>query len=269
MTDVVRDIWLTFTEPLEGGVPCLYNDVRGKTTIAYGNLCDTPSEAAALPLMHPGGVPATPAEKIAAWHAVHDDPSGAHLGWRHSATLTDLRLTREGMGALAMTRFDSNERILRARLPDWDTYPACARLAFHSLAWACGANCHYPRLFADAQLRDWAACAIEIHINEWTPEGIHNTGVIPRNKRNEILMRNAQRVDAFHLDPDHLNWDAILGVQDADTLPELPKLITDIPESFDAAPVVLIESTAADHPTRAPETADYLGSDPDDEPTAA
>lgn len=262
--DVVRDTWLAFTEPLEGGVANLYNDARGKTTIAYGNLCDTPSEAAALPLVHPDGTPATPAEKVAAWHTVHDDPSGAHLGWTHSATLTPLRLTREGMGALALARFDSNDRILRARLPDWDTFPACARMAFHSLAWACGANCHYPRLFQDAQDRDWDTCAIEIRINEYTPEGIHNVGVIPRNTRNRVLMLNAQRVDAFHLDADLLNWDAILGVQDADTMPELPHIITDIPPSYDAAPVV-IEETTASQPTRAPQSADYLGSDdPDD-----
>lgn len=243
MRQVVADNWLHFTEPLEGGVPCLYADRRGIPTIAYGNAVFTASEAAALPLMHPGGVAATAAEKIAIWERLNKNMVAAEAGWRHAASLTDLRLTREGMMTLALARLDVNDRILLARLPDWETYPGCVQMGFHSLAWACGANCHYPRLFADAMARDWEACAVEIHINEYTPEGIHNVGVIPRNAANRVLMLNAARVDAFHLDTDTLNWTSLIGVSDSPTLPDLGAITAE----YDAEPVVHVEEVAGDY----------------------
>ncbi len=292
MRDSVRSAWFAFTEPLEGGIGCLYNDRRGIPTIAYGNAVFTPSEAAALPLMHPGGVPATPAEKIAAWHAVHDDPRAAEAGWTYAAKLSDLRLTREGMQTLALGKLDTNDRILLARLPEWESYNSCAQMGFHSLAWACGANCHFPRLFGDAANRDWDACAVEIYMNEWTPEGIHNVGIIPRNRANAILMRNAQRVDAFHLDPEYLNWQTELGpcrthddciacpdlgmactlsrmgANAVDTTPELgnpvssvpppmlPRLNTPIMSKYPHANPVHVETTSADGETIYPRPAE-------------
>lgn len=222
MSDVVRDGWLVFTEGFEGGVPALYNDVRGIVTIAFGNAVFTPSEAAALPLMHPGGVPATPAEKVAAWNTVHDDPKAAKLGWTYAAKLTTIRLTREGMATLALAKYDSNDRILRTRVPDWDDIPACARMALHSLAWACGAHAHFPRLFGAINARDFDRAAVEIHMNEYTPEGIHNAGLVPRNLANKTLLLNASRVHAFHLDADYINWTSLVGVNEAPTLEEFP-----------------------------------------------
>ena len=218
----VRAIFIVpFTEGFEGGVPCLYNDVRGKTTIAFGNLCNMPGDAAALPLMHPGGIPATTAQKIAAWHRVHDDPGGAQGGWRHSAKLTDLRLTREAMTALAMRRADANNAILIQRLPDFEDFNACAQLALHSWAWAGGAADPYPHMFAALLERDFAVAAVEIFMKEVTPEGIRNTGLVPRNVANRILMKNAARVDAFKLNPDMIEWRIDLTVSEEDTLPSL------------------------------------------------
>jgi len=218
---VVRERWVEFTEPLEGGVACLYNDIRGLTTVAYGNLCNSAGEAAALLLVHPDGTFATTAEKIAAWQAVHNDPRAAALGWRYAATLTPLRLTRDGMAGLALRRLELNDAALHNRLPDWETYPACAQMALHSLAWACGPGVHFPKLFSAANARDWDACSVEIHMNEYTPEGKLNAGLVPRNVANKILMRNAQRVEAFHLDPDTLDWVHDLSVADEPTLPSL------------------------------------------------
>lgn len=222
MSDAVRERWLAFTEPLEGGVPCLYTDMRqtvpdpnGIVTIAYGNALFTSGAAAALPLLHPSGVPATAAEKVAAWQLVHDNPHARTRGWRYASTLTTIRLTREGMGALALAKYDSNDRILRARVPDWDDIPACARMALHSLAWACGANAHFPRLFAAVNARDFERAAVEVRMNEWTPEGTHNAGLVPRNIANKILLRNAGKVQAYKLDPDLLNWSTALGPDDA------------------------------------------------------
>jgi GH24 family phage-related lysozyme (muramidase) len=263
----VRANWLAFTERFEGGVPSLYNDVRGMTTIAFGNKCDSPQEAAQLDLVHPDGTPATVAEKVAAWTKVHDDPFGALKGWTYSAKQTPLRLTRAGMEALALERLDINERVLRARVPDLDEHGACLQMALHSLAWAAGAHAYFPRLFEAVARRDYAryeermdtglivralargCAAFEVHLNEWTPEGIHNRGLIPRNVANRVLMCNAQRVLDYHLDPDLLDWTHVLGVSDVDTQPELPAVNTPLPYIGNTP---IMTENAASRPTTYP-----------------
>lgn len=226
MRSVVPSAFLRFTEPLEGGVPCLYNDIYGGTTIAYGDLCNTPAAVVALPLMKPGGIPATAAEKVAAFYAVHDDPLAASKGWRYAATLTTLRLTREAMQALALAKLASNDAALARMLPDWEDYCGHAQLAMHSWAWAVGPASPFSRLFAALKARDFLAAAVEIHIDEDGPDHIHGTaddnrGLIARNVANRILMRNAARTQAYHLDPDELNWTVDLTAAEAATVPTL------------------------------------------------
>lgn len=226
MRSVVPSAFLAFTEPLEGGVPCLYNDIYGGTTIAYGDLCNTPAAVVALPLMKPGGIPATAAEKVAAFYAVHDDPLAASKGWRYAATLTTLRLTREAMSELALAKLASNDAALRKMLPDWEDYPANVQLAMHSWAWAVGTASPYPRLFAALKARDFVRAAVEVHIDEDGPDHIRGTaddnrGLIARNRANKILLRNAARGQAFHLDPDELNWTVDLTAAEAATTPSL------------------------------------------------
>lgn len=239
---VVCDVWIAFTESFEGGVPCLYNDIEGKTTIAYGNLCDSPAAVVALPLMHPGGIAATPAEKIAAFHAVHDDPHAAAAGWQYAARLSPLRLTREGMTELALARLEMNNADLVAQLPEFEDYGACAQVALHSWAWACGSRSPFPKMMAAVRARDFASyarkvvdgfetdvltggAAVEIFIKEWTtaPDGtaIKNAGLVPRNVANRILMCNAAHVDAFQLDPDFIEWKIDLTAANAETRPEV------------------------------------------------
>lgn len=219
----VRSVFVVpFTESFEGGISNCYADLRGKCTVAYGNLVDTPGEVAALPLVRVDGSPASVAEKVALWNVIHDDPHAADAGWRYAARLSPLRLTREGMTALATGRLESNDRILRAMLVEWETLPACAQLAMHSWAWACGPHAGFPRLFEAVRAGDYAAAAVEIHMNERTPEGKKNSGLVGRNVANKILMRNAGRVRDFHLDPDLLDWTHDLSVSDAPTVPALP-----------------------------------------------
>lgn len=243
--------WLAFTEHFEGGVPYLYADIRGLITIAFGNLVDPMSTALELPLRHPGGVPATKAEISAAWLAVKGDPHAAAYGHLYALKLSTLRLTREGMAGLALGKLASNNVELLRRLPDLEDYPACAQMALHSLAWACGAGANFPKLFAACKVRDWDAAAVHIVINEWTTDDkgarILNRGLVPRNVANRILMRNAARVEAFHLDPDLIEWTVDLGVAEAPTLPALP--------------------TAADEPTaivHVDPSLYFLDKDPDD-----
>ncbi len=220
MRGVVRTRWKEYTGPLEGpAVPCLYNDIRGKTTIAWGNLVDSVAAVVGLPFVWPDGRRATAAEIAAAWQSVHNDRQAAIRGWTYAATLTPLRLTPEGIEGLVWGRLDSNDRILSARVPDWEDKPACAQMALHSLAWACGANAHFPRMFQAVADGDYETAAIESHMNEWTPEGIHNKGLIPRNVAQKTLLRNAGRVRDFHLDPDLIDWTHDLSVSGAPTQP--------------------------------------------------
>lgn len=221
MKESVRARWLEFTESFEGGCANLYQDVRGLVTIAFGNLCDSAGQAATLQLVHPDGTFATTAEKVSAWQRVKDDPKAAGLGWRYAAGLTDLRLTKEGMADIAYRKLAANESAARIRMPEWDTYPACAQMAMHSLFWACGPAAHFPRLFTAITARDWAVAAIEIQMATITPEGKKNAGLVPRNTANRVLMLNAQRVDSYKLDPELLEWQVLLGVDDAETQTEL------------------------------------------------
>ena len=251
MRQAVRDAWLAFTEPLEGGVPYLYADIRGLVTIAYGNLVDPMSAAINLPLRLADGTLATTAEKASAWQAVKNDPAAPRLGHRYARGLTSLRLTPEAMGELALGKLDANDAVLRKRMPDWEDYPACAQLALHSLSWACGPGFHFPRLISATQARDFDAAAVYIHMNETTPEGLKNTGLVPRNVANKILMRNAARVQAFKLDPDLLDWKHDLGVADAPTLPAV--------ENPASQPTLHVDPSAILRPE------EWLKGDPDDD----
>jgi GH24 family phage-related lysozyme (muramidase) len=245
MRPVVGLRWLEFTEPMEGGLAYPYADIRGLITIAYGNLVDPMSLFINLPMMRADGTTATTAEKAAAWQAVKNDRDAARYGHRYAAKLTTLRLTREGMADLALGKLAANDAAALRRFPEWEEYPACCQLALHSLWWACGSAAAFPKLYSAVAARDFDAAAVYIHMNEMTPEGIKNAGLVPRNKRNKVLMRNASRVQGYKLDPDLLEWESDLEVHDAPTLPAL-----DAPDS--GPTLVQLNTpitTTADQPT--------------------
>jgi GH24 family phage-related lysozyme (muramidase) len=178
--------WYAKTIELEGCIDHMYLDVLGLVTTGVGNLIDTVGAALALPwkLAGPDGralenVPAAAHEVSIAWNKVKGAQSmkllgGANPRW---AQLTDVRLTPAGIEALVRTRLEQNEYILRHRFPDHDTWPDNVTIAVHSLAWACGAGFHFPKLEDALYARDWVTCAKECHI-----EDSHNPGVRPRNR---------------------------------------------------------------------------------------
>ncbi len=276
ISPAVTAAWLRFTEQFEGGIPYLYADIRGLITVAYGNLCDPLSAALYLPLKHPGGAQASAADITAAWLAVKGDPRAPAYGHRYARDLTTLRLTREGMAQLAMGKLAANHTDLVAQLPDFESYPACAQMAVHSLCWAVGTRSPYPKLFSALKARNFEVCAIEIHADEWTrgPKGerMLNAGLRPRNVANKILMHNAQRVESYKLDPELLDWTHDLGVADAETQPELPPNSTPLPMLH--TPVSNTypppEPTAADKPTVIvhADPSEYLQNKPDPDDAA-
>ncbi len=224
--DVVREEWFHFTGPLEGaGVPYLYLDKRKLVSFGWGNLGDPIGLVLGLPFVHRDGRRADRVEIVGAWQAVKNRPDVAESGHTQAAKLTTIRLTQESMRIVALRKYDENLAHLRKRLPEWDSYPACARMALASVAWACGAGFRFPKMMACIAARDFGryemqknakgedeevcvgGAAFEIHMNEWTPEGKFNAGLVPRNVANKVLMYNAARVHAFHLDPDFLDWE--------------------------------------------------------------
>lgn len=226
----VRDAWLDFTKPLEGGVPWPYLDILGLVTIAYGNLIDSskgmingkpdpmPWRAAlALPLVKPDGSPASAQEITDAWRAVKGQQQLAQQGYRAAARWSTLRLTDDGMAQVALAKFDIFDTELHRRFPEIDEWPADAQLATMSMAWACGAWFVFPRLVLSLHDKDFARAAQECHMNE-----TGNAGLIPRNKANKQLYMNAQRARDWKLDPTELRWPRVLE-DSVPTEPELPE----------------------------------------------
>ena len=243
MRDVVRSAFVEFTSAFEGVVPWMYQDVKGLVTVAIGNLVDPIQYAMPLPFVdRVTGAPAARDAIAAEWLRVKGDASLARLGHRAAERITRLSLTDDGVASLVARKLDQNDAHLKGRFPYIEEWPACAQLAVHSMAWACGPAFRFPLLEVALRAEDWETASQQCHMDE---RG--NAGLVPRNRANIVLFLNAQRVRDYKLDPDTLEWRALLGVSDAVTVPAL-----DNPAS---SPTI--------HPM--PDTvADFLARDPDD-----
>lgn len=225
MRESVRRVFGTFSAPLEGICPHMYQDVKGLVTTGIGNLIDPIQHALHLPWKHKNGTLALRAEIAAEWLRVKSDPSAARLGHRRAAEITELRLTADGISELLHRKLTEMDHYLARRFgPAWEDWNACAQLATLSMAWACGPAFRFPILEDALRRRDYENAALNCTISE---RG--NPGVAPRNVRNRILYRNASRVQAYHLDPDLIDWTTALGVAEVDTLPELPNVDSPLP----------------------------------------
>lgn len=217
MRESARSAFVAFTSPLEGVVRWMYLDVKGLVTCAIGNLVDPVQMALPLPWVHGDGSPASRAEIAAEWMRVKADPVAARRGHRYTEGITNLRLTPEGIDLVVSRKLSQMDQYLASRFgDDWEDWNACAQLATLSMSWACGPAFRFPALEQALRARDFDAAAIHCTIQE-----AGNPGVVPRNRANRVLYRNAARIDAFKLDPSLINYDAVLGVQDADTQPDI------------------------------------------------
>ncbi len=218
MRQSVLESFVGFTRDLEGAISWMYLDVLGYVTTGYGNLINTPAAATALPWRRHDGTYASRDDILAEWASVRSRLDMAPHGGGAFAKVTRLRLDPQGVTDLVRATMGRIDESLRRRYADFESWPACAQLACLSLAWACGSAYHFPQMDRALANRDFLEASREI---EMTPE--HNPGnhLEARNRCNEILMRNAQRVEAFHLDPSMLNWTSVIGISDRDTEPEL------------------------------------------------
>ncbi len=227
MREVVRSAFHDFSEPLEGReVPFMYCDSAdpvGYVTIATGCLIDPVSMAVGLPFVHPDGRAATHSEIVACWSLVKERQDlRKHGGMVYGGLKGNaLRLTPEAARNLVDKRLTWVDAELGRKFPDWEDWPACAQLALISWAWAVGVHSRYPKMVEALHARDFMTASEECTINP-------QRGTIRvRNQRNIMLLRNADRVQAYKLDPDLLNWEDLIGVNEAETLPDLATLASD------------------------------------------
>lgn len=209
MKDSVRAYFYAYNTPLEGAVPWMYQDILGLVTVAVGNLIDPIRHATGLDMIKPDGTPATQAEIDAEWWTVKRLQGAAKNGHRWVRQFTKLRMTEPGMRALVDSKLLQMEAHLKTRFADWDTWPADAQLGVLSLSWACGPAFQFPALAKSLRARDFDSAAGQSAINS---KG--NPGVIPRNRRQLILFRNAAEVERRCMDADTLYFpDAPGGVE--------------------------------------------------------
>lgn len=197
----VRDGFVAFTTPLEGCLPFMYLDVRGLVTTGIGNLIDPVAYALHLPFLRDDGTPATASEIEAEWRLVKSRSDLKMHGGKAYAILTQLRLSDEGIEALVARKLAQNDQHIAARFSEWESWPADAQMAVHSMAWACGPGFHFPMLEAAIKAQNFTMASLECTINE-----TGNPGLKPRNAANRVLFKNAARVLEDNLDPEVLYW---------------------------------------------------------------
>lgn len=244
MRDIVRSAFVQFTTAFEGCVPYLYQDVKGLVTVAIGNLVDPIQYALPLPFVdRVTGTPAARDQIAAEWLRVKGDASLARLGHRAAERITTLRLTDEGVASLVARKLEQNDAHLKGRFPYIEEWPACAQLAAHSMAWACGPAFRFPLLEVAFRAEDWETASQQCHMNE-----AGNPGLVPRNRANVTLFLNAQRVRDYKLDPELLDWTHVLGVSEATTVPALdnPASSPTIHPSIDTVADFLARDTSGD-----------------------
>ena len=152
-------------------MPHLYLDTLGNATVGIGHL--VPDFAAALSL------PFSPAITGREWH----DLTTAPKGMRASAYRLDTqgRLTDAQIDALLEQDIAAVEALLRARFPEYASWPDAADAAMRDVAFNAGLT-GFPKLCAAARVGDWATCALECH----------RTGISEsRNERTAQLFREA------------------------------------------------------------------------------
>lgn len=203
MKQSVAAAFPNFTARLEGKIPHMYADILGLVTVGLGCLIDPVSLALNLPWKHGNGDNATNAEVMAEWNRVKHDPTLPKAGYRAAAKITQLRLTDDGISRLAIDRLVRHEGWFKKTWPAWDTFPADAQLAIHSMGWAMGAGftTKFPSFTKCVTAQDWVGAAKNCLMRT-----AGNPGLVPRNKRNVALFQAA----AVTTNPEMITSEAIL-----------------------------------------------------------
>lgn len=231
MRAVVRERFYDFSEPMEGAVPWMYQDVKGLVSIGVGILIDPIGLAMGLPFLRSDGYPASRAEITEEWHRIKALPpnakgqTAAQLGHLYAHPHTKLRLSREGLRSTLENKAAGFDAHLAKTYPGYEDWPADAQLATMSMAWACGPGfgqvpppSGFPKL--SRALKDWdfRIAAVECFM----PEERTISGLRPRNRVNRMLYINAAIVMEQKLDPTVLHWPV-----DLEKVPVVPSKVRD------------------------------------------
>jgi hypothetical protein len=185
MKPTVIDVFPYITTRLEGRVSHMYLDCKGLVTVGLGCLIDPVSLAVQLPWVHKATLkPAGPQIIIDEWQRIKDDQRLAKFHYNVAGSLTQLRLTDEGIDSLAVKRLSVFETDLRKEFLDWDAFPADAQLAIMLMTWAMGSGFthSWKHLTSACKEHRWIDASEQCRIQE---KG--NVGVIPRNKASKLL----------------------------------------------------------------------------------
>ncbi len=199
-----EDAFVAFTEGFEGSVPWMYLDVKGLVTTGIGNLIDPLPYAIHLPFQTWDHRDATMAEITIQWNFIKATTWLAKAGYKAVAPLLGqnlLHLAPEAIASLVQKKKEQNEYVLMSRFRDFLTWPVAAQLAIHSMAWACGPHFRFPMMAAYLKASQFENAAKECHMDE-----TGNPGLIPRNIANKKLLREADMVQQYQLDPEVLHY---------------------------------------------------------------
>lgn len=201
----VHSKWHLFSEPFEGRILHMYLDIKGLVTCGVGNLIDSVYEAQKLPWKNQRTQDlATPGEIADAWRRLKAAQGLSRKGTAHALALTGLVLTDADVDALVERKLQENDAYITEKwFSNFQSIPADAQLAIHSMAWAVGPgfNIKFPNWTRAALAGKWWECAEFGKIRDED-----NPGVRPRNAANKLCFQNAANVAANRTDPTVLHW---------------------------------------------------------------
>jgi peptidoglycan hydrolase-like protein with peptidoglycan-binding domain len=223
----VLDIFPSFSHEFEGYVNHMYLDVKGYVTTGIGNLINDVNSVASLPWrVGEEGPKASLAEILEHWNYLHSlqdlKARKPHVykgvfnqRFGHVLTLTD-----EAIDDLVEKKLLANAAHAAKQWNNFPFWPADAQLAVMSMYWALGSLTKFPNCARLVAKEDWLGCAAGAP-SKTTDKGWQaasyackikeegNAGIIPRNKANVMLFRNAADSVRYGLPVGQLLWPSV------------------------------------------------------------
>jgi GH24 family phage-related lysozyme (muramidase) len=152
-------------EPSEGNVSHMYLDTKGLVTVGIGNMLPSAAAAQALPFIDRDTRNRATAAQIATdFASVESQPDSKAS--KYYRQFTKLDLPSVDVDSLFRARVDEFVGQLKAAYPQFDSYPAGAKLALLDLVFNMGigklkSHTEWPKLNAAIAKQDWITAASE------------------------------------------------------------------------------------------------------------
>jgi GH24 family phage-related lysozyme (muramidase) len=223
----VLDIFPSFSREFEGYVNHMYLDVKGLRTTGIGNLINDLNSVMVLPWrIGEEGPRASSGEVMEHWNYLktRQDLASRHYKYAKDAFIQRfghvLTLSDEAIDDLVEKKLLANAAHAAKQWNNFPFFPADAQLALMSLYWALGSLTKFPNCARLVSKEDWLGCAAGAPAKTtdrgWQAasyackikeEG--NAGIIPRNKANVMLFRNAADSVPYGLPVGQLLWPSV------------------------------------------------------------